>query len=116
MGTPICAVQETMKGKNKRGAQNVVVKKARVGMNLVVRNVSLMPKNITAPSVGGTMVTKCKCLSCTTGSPSMRARGHFQGNFTNLNYVYQQSVGLCLIPTPMPMIHSGNCICTGTVA
>lgn len=46
----------------------------------------------------------------------MRARGHFQGNFTNLNYVYQQSVGLCLIPTPKPMIHSGNCMGSGTVA
>lgn len=65
MGTPICAVQETMKGKNKRGAQNVVVKRARGGMNFLVMNLSLMPKNITAPSVGGTMVIKCKCLLCT---------------------------------------------------
>lgn len=70
-----------MKGKNKRGVQNAVVKRARGGMNLVVKNLSLMPKNITAPSVGGTMVIKCKCLSCTTGSPSMRARRTFPRGF-----------------------------------
>lgn len=116
MAIAIGAVQEIIKGKNKRGVQNAVVKRAGGGMNLIVRNLSLMPKNITAPSVGGTMVTICKCLSCTTGSPSMRARGRFQGTFANLNYVYQQPVGLCLIPTPKPMIHIRNCLCTGTLA
>lgn len=115
MVTIICAVQEKIKGKNKRGVENTVVKKARGDMKLLVRNLSLMPKDTTAPSVGGIMITKYKCLSCTTSGPSMRARGYFQGDFTNLQYVFQQSLGLCLIPIPKPMIPIGNCICSGTL-